>query len=54
MNENVLSEDGYAAAETVMEVEVSEEGAYYGVYTDLSDFEKTEDAFVYNYLNFYR
>lgn len=54
VNENVLSEDGYAAAETVMEVEVSEEGAYYGVYTDLSDFEKTEDAFVYNYLNFYR
>ena len=54
VNENVLSEDGYAAAETVMEVEVSEEGAYYGVYTDLSDFEKNEDAFVYNYLNFYR
>ena len=54
VNENVLSEDGYAAAETVMEVEVSEEGAYYGVYTDLSDFEKNEDAFVYNYLCFYR
>ena len=54
VNENVSSEDGYAAAKTVMEVEVSEESAYYGVYTDLSDFEKTEDAFFYNYLYFYR
>lgn len=54
VNENVSSEDGYAAAETAMEVEVSEEGAYYGIYTDLPDFEKTEDAFFYNYLYFYR
>ncbi len=54
VNAAVASEDGYAAAETAMEVEVSEEGAYYGVYTDLSDFEKDEDVFFDNYLCFYR
>lgn len=54
VNENVSNEDGYAAAKTAMEVEVSEESAYYGVYTDLSDFEKSEDAFPYNYMYYYR